>query len=282
MFRYTSVALFLSLGIVSLGLSEQPETKEKVKTLTKRDESILAELSKFQGTWGIVSQEMNGKPVPESDLKGRTLFFGAEVCILRRGNEILQVSVLKIDPTKTPKTVNAMVTKGLYQGETMLGIFEFEGENLKVCYDVEGVNRPTEFKTSSGENRFLAIYKRVPPPSDEQDDLVGKYESVSVEIDGKEHKSDAEITRQGDAYMVRYLKGKDVAYIGIGLRKGNFFSVCWANRGEIGVSMYRIEKDGKLLGEYTQLGSIGVVNKENLIRKANQSSNQSNANKPMK
>ena len=51
------------------------------------------------------------------------------------------------------------------------------------------------------------------------------------------------------------------------MRRGSTFAVTWANRGEVGLSMYRIEKDGRLIGEYTQLGAIGIVNRENLTPK---------------
>lgn len=282
MVRRTVPAFLASLLCLSLltAAEEQPKSekaksdqsptersKETDKEKTSRNEAAQRELIKFQGTWTVESQETNGKPAPASDVKGRTIFFGGELFILRKGDEVLQVGVSKVDPTKNPPTINATITKGLYQGETMLGIYQFDGDRLQVCFEIEGVNRPTEFKTAPGEGRFVAIYRRVPPPTDEKDDIVGRYESVSTDLEGKEHKADAEITRQGDAYMVRYTKDKALAYIGIGLRRGNMFSVTWANRGEVGLSVYRIQKDGSLLGEYTQLGAIGIVNKENLTPK---------------
>jgi uncharacterized protein (TIGR03067 family) len=258
---------FLGLLLLSPSLLADDEKQPK-KGKAPRDEAALQELVKFQGSWTVESMELNGERVPAGDLKGRTMFFGGDVFILRKGTEMLQVGMQKLDPAKSPRTVNATISQGLYQGEAMLGIYEFEGsDKLKVCFEIEGQTRPKEFKSAAGEGRFVAIYKRVPPPADEKDDIAGKYESVSVEMDGTEHKAEAEITRQGDAYLVRYTKGNALAYVGIGLRRGSMFSVTWANRGEVGLSVYRIEKDGKLLGEYTQLGAIGIVNVENLVPK---------------
>lgn len=265
--RVLSATLASLLSISLLASAQEPKSKESDKEKTSRTEAALRELIKFQGTWTVESQEMNGKPVPASDLKGRTIFFGGELFILRKGEEVLQIGLQKLDPAKAPATINATISKGLYQGETMLGIYEFDGEKLKICFEIEGQNRPTEFKTSAGEGRFIATYKRVPPAADEKDEIVGKYESTSTDLDGKEHKADAEISRQGDAYLVRYTKGDSLAYLGIGLRRGNSLAVTWANRGEVGLSFYKIEKDGRLLGEYTQLGAIGIVNKENLTPK---------------
>jgi uncharacterized protein (TIGR03067 family) len=275
----TSLSLLCAF-LVSTTLPAQE--KERPKGKSGRDEVAFRELLKFQGSWTVESMELNGAAVPTPDIQGRTMFFGGDAFILRKGKDVLQVGVQKIDPGKSPRTVNATITKGLYQGETMLGIYEFDGETLKVCFEIEGASRPKEFKSASGEGRFIAVYKRIPAAAEEKDDIVGKYESVSVEMDGTEHKAEAEITRQGDAYLVRYTKGTALAYIGIGLRRGNTFAVTWANRGEVGLSVYRIEKDGRLLGEYTQLGSIGIVNTENLVPKKDKPEGTKTVEKPEK
>ena len=132
---------------------------------------------------------------------------------------------MRIDPSKSPKTVSATISKGLYQGETMLGIYEIDGDTLKFCFEIEGQNRPTEFKTSTGEGRFLAVYKRVVPPANEGDDITGNYDSVSIDAEGKKHLAKAEISRHGNAYMVKYLNDGELDYIGIGLRRGDVVSV---------------------------------------------------------
>ena len=37
---------------------------------------------------------------------------------------------------------------------------DLSGDTLRVCYDLTGKARPTEFKTKKGELLFLATYKR--------------------------------------------------------------------------------------------------------------------------
>lgn len=240
-----------------------PQPKDKAA----REEAGRKELQKFQGTWVVESQELDGKLAKTAEINTRTFFCGADVFVVRKGTELLQLGIHKIDPSKSPKTINATITKGLYQGETMLGIYEIDGERLKVCFDIEGQKRPSEFKTSAKEGRFLAIYKRVAPPSNEKDDITGEYTSVSTDAEGKAQEAQAEVMRHGNAYLIKYTQDGDLAYVGVGVRKGDVFSVCWANRGEIGISVYRITKDGALDGEYTRLGGIGAVDKEVLTRK---------------
>ena len=45
----------------------------------------------------------------------------------------------------------------------------------------------------------------------------------------------------GDAYLVTYRRGTAVAYIGIGLRKGNVFCLSWISQGQAGITLYTIE-----------------------------------------
>jgi uncharacterized protein (TIGR03067 family) len=254
------LATLLTFVVIS---TAAPQPTEKAVP----DEASRKELQKFQGTWIIESQELDGKPAKTEEIKTRTFFCGADIFVVRKGADMLQLGIHKVDPSKSPRTINATISKGLYQGETMLGIYEIKDDRLKVCFDIEGQKRPSEFKTAAKQGRFLATYKRVPPPAEEKDDITGEYYSVATDAEGKTQESQAEVMRHGNAYLIKYMQDGDLAYVGVGMRKGDTFSVCWANRGEIGISVYRITKDGTLDGEYTRLGGIGAVDKEVLTRR---------------
>jgi len=68
---------------------------------------------------------------------------------------------LKIDPTKTPKTVNLTETEGDNKGNTTPGIYEFSGDTRKVCLAPTGKERPSEFAAPSGSGNILIVLKRV-------------------------------------------------------------------------------------------------------------------------
>ncbi len=53
------------------------------------------------------------------------------------------------------------MTEGLNKGTVMLGIYEIDGDTLKVCFDSQGKKRPTEFKSAPGSENFVNIHKRV-------------------------------------------------------------------------------------------------------------------------
>ena len=62
-------------------------------------------------------------------------------------------------PTK-PKgmTVNGVI--GPNAGRNFPCIYEIQGDTLRICYDLSGARRPTEFKTEAGTKLYLVTYNR--------------------------------------------------------------------------------------------------------------------------
>ena len=114
---------------------------------------------------------------------------------------------------------------------------------------------------------MLAMYKRTRPQSQDEPDITGTYRCEGVLLDGNKYKATVEIQKIGDAYTVRWVRGIAEAHIGVGIRKGNLLSVCFAaGRGGAGIVVYQIDKGPKLHGDWTELGGIGIMQTETLIR----------------
>jgi uncharacterized protein (TIGR03067 family) len=122
---------------------------------------VEKDLKKFQGTWTFESVEVGGKEQPAADFKGMTVTFEGNKFIVKKGDEVIQVGTEKLDPSRSPKTVDVTVTEGLSKGAIMLGIYEISGDTLKVCFDPEGKKRPNEFKSAAGSQTFVNVHKRV-------------------------------------------------------------------------------------------------------------------------
>jgi uncharacterized protein (TIGR03067 family) len=69
----------------------------------------------------------------------------------------------KLNPSAKPKALDITGTDGPNKGKTILAIYERNGDTLRVCYDLSGKNRPTEFKTQAGTQLFLVTYQREKP-----------------------------------------------------------------------------------------------------------------------
>lgn len=119
------------------------------------------EAGKFQGSWTIESSEAGGKAIPPDDLKGMIVRFEGDKHTVKIGDEVIQVGTQKLDPSKSPKTIDVTMTEGPSKGVVMLGIYEFDGDTLKVCFDPRGKKRPTEFKSAPDSENFVNVHKRV-------------------------------------------------------------------------------------------------------------------------
>ena len=70
----------------------------------------------------------------------------------------MQAGTHKLDPSKKPAHVDAIVTEGANKGMTMLGIYEMKGDTVNACFDPMGKARPTSFTPKGDE--FLAVIQR--------------------------------------------------------------------------------------------------------------------------
>jgi uncharacterized protein (TIGR03067 family) len=233
--------------------------------LSPPDVALKQELLRLQGGWHIEALEENGVKVDAAKLKDRTIFFGRNTLLMRQGSKLLQIGVVHLDPAKTPKTLNAQIMQGKQKGEMLLGIYERDGDTLKLCIDTTANARPKDFSAAADSNRILMVCKRIDIKPD-QADLAGVYRSESTEIDGSKHVSEAVIERMGDAYLVTYKKNEAIAFLGVGIRKGDIFCMSWISQGQAGITLYQIEKGHRLVGQYTRLGGPGVLSQEILTR----------------
>jgi len=148
--RISLVALFCVVSFAAAG-----------GTLADDKADLDKEVKKFQGTWTFESSESGGKELPADELKGVILIFEGDKHTLKKGDEVIQVGTQKIDPSKSPKTIVVTMIEGPNKGKVMLGIYEIDGDTLKVCFDPQGKKRPTEFKSAPGSENFVNVHKRL-------------------------------------------------------------------------------------------------------------------------
>jgi uncharacterized protein (TIGR03067 family) len=150
--RIALVTLLCTLGFTaSGGTGARADDKADVEK----------ELKKFQGTWTFESSKSGGKELPADVLKGLILTFEGDKHTVKKGDEVIQAGTQKLNPSKSPKTIDVTMTEGPNKGTVMLGIYEIDGDTLKVCFDPHGKMRPTEFRNAPGSENFVNVHKRV-------------------------------------------------------------------------------------------------------------------------
>ena len=95
--RISLVALFCAVGFTASGGSD---------TLADEKADLEKEVRKFQGTWTFESSEAGGKELPAGELKGFILTFEGDKHTVKKGEEVIQVGTQKLDPSKSPKTID--------------------------------------------------------------------------------------------------------------------------------------------------------------------------------
>jgi uncharacterized protein (TIGR03067 family) len=141
------MSLFLILG-VAIGGAATDEKKE---------------LDKFKGAWEVSELTYNGKD--HSSLKLSLVFKDKEMVV--EGNDRVKKEyarvAFKIDPATTPKLFDITILGGSQKDAAMEGIYEFKGDELRLCVKVQGNDRPAEFAAPEGSSTVLLVLKRTNP-----------------------------------------------------------------------------------------------------------------------
>jgi uncharacterized protein (TIGR03067 family) len=121
------------------------------------------DLKKLQGLWQCVAMEREGDPIPPEDLKGSTATYEDDRITLTRDGEVFRQGIVTLDPNRTPKRVNTWDLNGPYEDQTVPGIYQIDGDTLKVCFSRPGSERPAKFTTKEGAGTLYCVYKRKKP-----------------------------------------------------------------------------------------------------------------------
>lgn len=120
------------------------------------------ELKRFDGTWELGTWLAEGQETALPDGRKVVSIVHNGRIVEKAGDEI-QESIIRVDPAQQPKAVDCTMVSGKNQGKTYLGIYEFRGDELHLCYALDGRSRPTEFSSTPGSSHYLATFQRVKP-----------------------------------------------------------------------------------------------------------------------
>lgn len=127
-----------------------------------KDDAIKSDRKKYEGTWQVMSLEVDGNISSEEDAKKFTVTNEADGrWTLEKEGEVVARGTSEIDPTKVPRTIDFVVIDNDGSTKKALGIYELGDDTRKVCLVEEGRPRPNDFSASAGTERIYAVLKRV-------------------------------------------------------------------------------------------------------------------------
>jgi uncharacterized protein (TIGR03067 family) len=113
----------------------------------------------IEGSWTPIKGELGGKPMPDEVLKTISLKLAdGRYEVIAGGHP--DNGTYTLDATAKPKGMTVTGTEGPNKGRTFPCIYELNGDSLRICYDLSGAKRPTEFKSAAGTRLYLVTYNR--------------------------------------------------------------------------------------------------------------------------
>lgn len=107
---------------------------------------------KLKGTWKVESAERDGQPLERA--KQDVITFADDKITIKRPNST-EEATFKLDSAKKPQEITITPSEGK---EKMLGIYQLDGDTLKIC--ISRSERPTEFSAKAGSQQVLLVFKR--------------------------------------------------------------------------------------------------------------------------
>ena len=122
------------------------------------DDAVKKEKDALQGKWTILSVERDGKPV-ETWKDGVRVMEGDTYTMTPKQGDSFK-GKFALEPSKTPKGIDFTPSGGQNKDKTLRGIYEIDGDMLKICFAEPDKERPNEFSTKAGSGWTLALHKK--------------------------------------------------------------------------------------------------------------------------
>jgi uncharacterized protein (TIGR03067 family) len=124
--------------------------------LLAADDPSKSELDKYQGTWVLISEEFEGKRVSAERLPDLTYTVrGDKIFFTSNGKD--RSAIVKLDPSKTPKTYDLLRDDGRL---SLKGIYTWDGDDIRICSADDQGGRPAELRTEPGSKNRIRVLKR--------------------------------------------------------------------------------------------------------------------------
>ena len=123
------------------------------------DPAVAAEQARLQGTWSVASMELDGLPTPADSLAGSRLVFDGRKFTAEAGGGAVH-GTYKLDLAKSPRAIDVAFTDGPDAGRSALGVYEVDGNSVRICLAPAGKPRPLGFVSRPGTGHTLEVLKR--------------------------------------------------------------------------------------------------------------------------
>jgi len=129
-------------------------------TMTRADE--MADLARFQGTWGVARAVRGGAEAPDAVRDALRVTVTGRSLTIRSADNVPTVIQAEIwlDPSRTPAQIEFRTTGNAKQ-RVLYGIYRTEGDTIRLCWTTDGGPRPDEFSAPAGSKAVCFELKKM-------------------------------------------------------------------------------------------------------------------------
>jgi uncharacterized protein (TIGR03067 family) len=126
-------------------------------------ESVKHDLERLQGSWRLREAERNDVATPANEVRRTRLVIVGDVAFFPKGGSIgtSAQSSFKIDPSQSPKQIEATALVGPDKGKTFLGIYDVHPNRHRVCFAPPHKPRPTKFESERDSGDLMQAWLRM-------------------------------------------------------------------------------------------------------------------------
>ena len=115
---------------------------------------VESQMSKYNGTWVPVKQEMGGQALPKAAYETQKLILKDSTYTLIA--ESVDKGVVRVKDNK----LDIYGKDGVNAGQHFSAIYKYENEQLIICYNLKGDSYPISFETKPKTLLFLSVFQR--------------------------------------------------------------------------------------------------------------------------
>jgi len=116
----------------------------------------------LEGAWVPIAASVGDSRLDVQELRVRYLLLEASrYCIVDSSNRVVDGGEYRVNAERIPAALDLVGCTGPGAGHTLRAIFELEGDELTVCYDLEGGERPAKMQPERDRLLLRIRYTRV-------------------------------------------------------------------------------------------------------------------------
>ena len=157
---------------------------------SEREDATKKAHAQLEGVWSFALVEFDGKKQPAVPFATNKMIISKDGSyVVVQGTRVTR-GTLKLDPTATPKHYDPTITTGPRKSLTFSGIYELDGDTLKICFSLRGKERPAALASKPGSGLLFQVFNREKQDVKEalieasRTELAATWKAVSYSLDG--------------------------------------------------------------------------------------------------